>query len=113
MLLTQHELSKNPQDFIANHLLASAQHFTGDAKLFGSLYLLSHGIVKVLLVIALLNRKLSAYPAAIAFFMFFILYQLYRYTLNHSVWLIFLSVFDVFVVFLTWMEYRRISNNIR
>jgi uncharacterized membrane protein len=105
-LLTEHELSTDPRDIIANYLLRSAGHLSGTAKLFGSLYLLSHGIIKILLVISLLNRKLWAYPAAIIFFIVFIVYQLYRYSFGHSPWLIVLSAFDAAVVALTWEEYR-------
>jgi uncharacterized membrane protein len=105
-LLTEHELSTDPRDIIANYLLRSAGHLSGTAKLFGSLYLLSHGIIKILLVISLLNRKLWAYPAAIIFFILFIIYQLYRYSFSHSPWMIFLSVFDAAIVVLTWAEYK-------
>jgi uncharacterized membrane protein len=109
LLLTQHELSTDPRDIIANYLLRSAGHLSETAKLFGSLYLLSHGIIKILLVISLLNRKLWAYPAAIIFFILFIVYQLYRYSFSHSPWMIFLSVFDGAIVALTWAEYKFIS----
>jgi uncharacterized membrane protein len=105
-LLTEHELSTDPRDIIANYLLRSAGHLSETAKLFGSLYLLSHGIIKILLVISLLNRKLWAYPAAIIFFILFIIYQLYRYSFSHSPWMIFLSVFDAAIVVLTWAEYK-------
>jgi uncharacterized membrane protein len=105
-LLTEHELSTDPRDIIANYLLRSAGHLSESAKLFGSLYLLSHGIIKILLVSSLLKRKLWAYPAAIFFFIVFIVYQLYRYSFGHSPWLIVLSAFDAAVVVLTWEEYE-------
>ncbi len=111
-LLTEHELSRDPEDIIARYLLTATQHLSESARLFGSFYLLSHGIIKVLLIAALWNRKLWAYPTAITFFIIFIVYQLYRYSLSHSVWLILLSLFDVFVVFLTWAEFRRIREKI-
>jgi uncharacterized membrane protein len=41
--LTEHELSQDPHDFIATHLLNTAHGLTKSAVLFGSLYLLSHG----------------------------------------------------------------------
>ncbi len=107
-LLTEHELSTDPRDIIANFLLRSAGHISESAKLLSSLYLLSHGVIKVLLVISLWNRKLSAYPAAIIFFIAFIAYQLYRWSFSHSPWLIILSVFDCAVVALTWTEYMTV-----
>jgi uncharacterized membrane protein len=56
--LTEHELSQDPHDFIATHLLNTAHGLTKSAVLFSSLYLLSHGAVKIVLVAALLRNKL-------------------------------------------------------
>ena len=76
--LTEHELSQDPHDFIATHLLNTAHGLTKSAVLFGSLYLLSHGAVKIVLVAALLRNKLWAYPWMIGFLLIFIIYQIYR-----------------------------------
>jgi uncharacterized membrane protein len=105
-LLTEHELSTDPRDAIAHYLLRSVSHLSEGAQLFGFIYLLSHGITKILLVVSLWNRRLWAYPAAIVFFILFIAYQLYRYSFSHSVWMLPLSALDAAIVFLTWTEYR-------
>ncbi len=52
-MLTQHELSEDPNDLLAGSLLQAAKHFSADAQIFAAVYLLWHGIVKVGLVIAL------------------------------------------------------------
>ena len=44
--LTQHELSVDPHDFIANHLLHTAQSLTGGTLIYGSIYLIAHGLAK-------------------------------------------------------------------
>jgi uncharacterized membrane protein len=105
--LTQHELSEDPHDFLANHLLKTAHGLTGSAVLFGALYLLAHGLAKVILVAALLKNQLWAYPWTIAFLGVFIGYQLYRLSLNPSVGLTALTVFDAVIAWLTWREYRK------
>jgi uncharacterized membrane protein len=105
--LTQHELSEDPHDFIATHLLKTAHGLTGSATLFGALYLPSHGVVKIVLVVALLREQLWAYPWMIAFLGVFILYQLYRLTFKLSVGLVALTVFDALIVALTYREYRK------
>jgi uncharacterized membrane protein len=107
VLLTQGELSEDPHDLIATHLLHSATGLTGGAVRFGGLYLLAHGAVKVVLVIALLLDKLWAYPWMIAFLSLFIGYQLYRIALDGSTGLIALTIFDAVVLALTSREYRR------
>lgn len=50
--LTAHELAQDPHDFIARHLLHSASQLSRSTTLFGAIYLLSHGLAKVVLVIA-------------------------------------------------------------
>jgi uncharacterized membrane protein len=108
-LLTQGELSEDPHDLIANFLVRSAEHLSLSSETFGGLFLLSHGIIKIGLVTALFKKKLWAYPLAMAIFGLFILYQMYRYTLSHSLWMVFLSALDVAVIVLTYLEYRNLK----
>ncbi len=65
--ITRHELSEDPKDLVANFLIRSAQHFSVSARFFGSLYLFSHGIIKIGLVLSLWRRKLWSYPAQLFF----------------------------------------------
>ena len=104
--LTQHELSQDPHDPIARHLLHSASHLTHGTTLFAALYLLSHGLAKVVLVIAVLRDQLWAYPGMIGLLIAFIGYQLYRLSQHLTFGLTLLTIFDAFVVWLTWREYR-------
>jgi uncharacterized membrane protein len=108
-LITQHELSEDPNDFVAHLLVQSLHHLSGDTKLFGAIFLLWHGAIKVWLVWALLHKRWWAYPVGIIAFAAFVVYQLYRYTHTHSIWLIGLSLLDVFVIVLTWLEYKRLK----
>ena len=103
--ITQGELSEDPHDFIATHLLHTANGLTGDAVLFGAFYLLIHGLVKIVLVVALLLNKLWAYPWMIGVLLLFIGYQLYRIVLQPTAGLIALTVFDALIVALTAREY--------
>ena len=100
------ELSEDPHDFIATHLLHTTNGLTGHAVLFGAVYLLTHGAVKVVLVVALLLNKLWAYPWMIVVLLLFIAYQLYRISFDPTAGLIALTIFDVVIVLLTWREYR-------
>jgi len=105
--LTAHELSEDPHDLIARYLLHTTAHLHHGTTLFGAIYLLSHGIAKIVLVVLVLRDKLWAYPWLIGLLLAFIAYQLYRITAVHfSVGLTLLTVFDAFLVWLTWREYR-------
>jgi uncharacterized membrane protein len=106
--ITQGELSQDPHDFIANHILKTAHHLTGSSLIFGAAYLLSHGLVKIFLVFMVLRDKLWAYIALIAVTAIFVVYQIYRLTLiKFSVSLLLLSLFDLLIIYLTQKEYRR------
>ena len=105
--LTQGELSEDRHDFVATHLLHTGAGLTGNALLFGAVYLLAHGLVKVVLVVALLLDKLWAYPWMIIVLILFIGYQLYRIVLDPTAGLVALTVFDLVIVVLTWREYKQ------
>lgn len=107
--LTQHELSEDPHDLLAQWLTHSVHALHGDTQLFAAIFLLWHGAIKVGLVWGLLRRHWWAYPVAIAAFAAFVAYQLYRYTHTGSIWLIALSCLDLLVIALTWLEYRRLK----
>jgi uncharacterized membrane protein len=104
--VTARELAQDPTDFFARHLIHSAGHLSRATTLYGAIYLLSHGVAKVVLVALVLRNKLWAYPWMMALLMAFIVYQLYQLTTRLSAGLILLTLFDAFVVWLTWREYR-------
>lgn len=103
---TQHELVEDPQDVISNYLLNLTNGLSLSATLFGAVYLLLHGLVKVVLVWAVLTDKLWAYPWMIGFLVVFIVYQSYEIALTFSIGLVLLTAFDIFIVWLTWREYQ-------
>lgn len=104
--LAASELIEDPGDFAARHLQQFAASFSVDAHHFYAVYLLSHGIVKIVLVAGLLRERLWAYPASIGVLGLFIAYQLYRFSYTHEWMLVALSLFDSLVMFLAWHEYR-------
>jgi uncharacterized membrane protein len=110
--LTRMELFQHPHDLIANYLYASAQHFSLSTRNFTAAYLLSHGVIKLWLIVGLLREKLWYYPLAIAVFGLFVVYQLYRFNLSHSPWLILITLVDVVVIGLTWHEYRYVHRSL-
>jgi uncharacterized membrane protein len=107
-MITLHELDEDPHDLVANFLLHAAQHLSSGTQTFAAFFLLWHGAVKVGLVWALFRKYLWAYPVAIIAFALFLAYQFYRYSHTHSVWLMGISILDVFVIVLTWLEYQRL-----
>lgn len=104
--VTQDEINENPNDFVSNHLRHAAMHLSLGGEHFIAVYLFLHGVVKIVVVLALFRNKLWAYPLALVVFSGFVVYQIYRYTYTHAFGLLVLSAFDLAVICLIWLEYR-------
>jgi uncharacterized membrane protein len=106
--LTQGELSRDPHDFIASHILKTAHELTGASLVFGAAYLLSHGIIKLVLVIEVIRNHLWAYLALLVVTSLFVVYQVYRLVVNgFSLGMFLLTIFDLVIIYLTQKEYGR------
>ena len=70
------------------------------------MFLIIHGIVKLVLVGGLATNRLWSYPAAILFFAGFTIYQLYQLGQQYSLFLETVTVLDVIVILLVIAEYR-------
>lgn len=109
--LTQDEIAEDPHDLVANLLRHAASHFSLSGEHFMAVYLIAHGVIKGFVVAGLLKNKLWAYPGAIVVFSGFIVYQIYRYALTGGIGLIALSLFDLIVIGLVWLEYRAMKSS--
>ena len=107
--LTRDELTEDPKDIIANLLFRSAHNLSASGQYFGALFLLSHGLIKILLIIALFKKKLWAYPLAVAVFGLFVIFETRRYLILHSPWLLVVSILDFAILCLTLVEYRNLK----
>lgn len=110
VLLTQNELSKDPNDKVANALISLGHSLSITSNHFGIYYLMTHGLIKCILIFLLWRKKIWAYPLTMIVLAIFITYQLYRYTISPSAFLIALSVFDGIMVVLIFIEYRKIRS---
>jgi len=105
-LLIKRELVEDPSDFLATHLVHILPTILTHTGWFVAFYLLSHGVIKILLAIGLMLNKLWVYPTAIAIFILFIVYQVYAYIFSPSILLVVLTVLDAIIIWLTWHEYN-------
>ena len=104
--LLTHELVEDPHDFFASHIASLFSHISMTGQYYAAFYLLSHGIIKMALVIALIKNKLWAYPVSIFVLLAFILYQTVSFFESHSIFLALLTIFDLAVIWLIAHEYR-------
>jgi uncharacterized membrane protein len=93
-----------------SHRPEFAQKLSTHDERFAAIYLLSHGLIKGVLVYGLLKEQMWAFPWAIAIFAAFGVYQIIHYFVQPSIWMIVLTVLDVFVILLTIAEWRRLKH---
>lgn len=95
-----------PDGSLARHLVHGTDEFANGNRTFVVLYLGLHGLIKLVLVAALLRKWLPAYPPAAAVLGLFVVYELVHAAQTGSVLLAVLAVLDVAIVVLVVREYR-------
>lgn len=104
----QEFLEKNPHNFIGNHIEKAGHHLASGQTTFAALFLLTHGLVKVVLVTCLLLNKLWAYPYALVALGLFLVYQLYLLVTRPTFGMAFLTVLDAVIIYLVYREWQKV-----
>jgi uncharacterized membrane protein len=99
------ELKEDPTDLVANLLLHTTRSAI-EVRVPASVFLIVHGIVKLVLVGGLVTNRLWSYPAAILVFAGFTIYQLYQLSQQYSLFLETVTILDVIFILLVIAEYR-------
>jgi len=86
----------------ADHELVSGHHT------FVIVFLLLHGVVKLVLVYCLLREFHWVYPWALAVLGAFVVYQAYVLVRSPTIGMALLTLLDVVIVWLVWREWRQI-----
>ncbi|MDI2030717.1 DUF2127 domain-containing protein [Saccharopolyspora sp. TS4A08] len=100
-----------PTGALAGHFEEAVQHFAGGTRAFVIGYLLVHGLIKLVLVIALLREAVRWYPVAITALGLFVLFELVRGVQTHSLVLPALTALDIVIIVLVIKEYREIRRD--
>jgi uncharacterized membrane protein len=106
-VLTRGELSEDPNNFISNFLSHSIHHLSSISTTYAAIYLLTHGVVKLVALAAVLKNKFWGYPLLLVVLAIFIIYQTIQLVHNVTFGLLALNIFDAFVVVLTVIEWRK------
>ena len=104
--LLETELTEDPGDKLFNYFYNTVQNFSNADKSFLVFYLLSHGLVKAILVGGIFKNKAWAYPSFILIQIFFIVYQISASIHRHALILTVITVFDMGILWLVWHEYK-------
>ncbi len=106
------ELAEDPTSFIATTVVHWASQFSTSVQWFLAVYFISHGIIKSGLLVGLWYEKIKLYPIAIGVFVLFIAYQVYKYILSPSGWLIYLTILDLIFIGLAILEYKHLKEHL-
>lgn len=111
--VTQKELLADPSDPIANLLVHATAGLQQGAITFAVIYLLIHAIIKLVAVFGLLRNKLWAYPFSLITLGLLVVYQVYDIIVAHSIGMVLLTIFDVFILWLIWREYGKVRESLK
>jgi uncharacterized membrane protein len=106
------ELTEDPTDWLANFVLREVLDLSPGMKLFAVIYLLTHGLIKLVLAGAIWRSRLWAYPLAGVVFSLFVIYQAYRFAYTYSIIMLLLTVVDLVIIALLFPEYNRVKAEI-
>ena len=103
-------IDQDSQSMLMNMLINFGNNFTVSTQYLLAIYLLSHGLIKLVTLALLWKKVLWAYPLSIVVFVGFIIYQMREFLTTHSFFMIFVTVVDVIMIVLTILEYRNIKS---
>jgi uncharacterized membrane protein len=107
--LFYYELAEDPNDIVANYLFDIIQNLSVSTKLFGAIYLLIHGLVKIGVGFALVKNKIHHYLLTGIVLGLFTLYEIYRLFHTYSLVLLFLIIVDLFILSMMHREYLKLK----
>lgn len=105
--LTTNELNQDPNNFIATHIVKLGDHLANGQNIFAAAFLLTHGLVKVVMVTCLLLNKMWAYPWSLGILTLFLVYQIYALIVSPTLGMAYLTVLDTLIIYLVYREWQQ------
>jgi len=94
--------------FVAEYIARLDANLRESDLVFLIIFLLSHGVIKLVLVYCLLRKITWTYPYALTILVGFLAYQIYALVVAPSVWMTTLVVLDTIIIYLVWGEWREL-----
>jgi uncharacterized membrane protein len=108
MIITR-DLLGDPSGTLSTHLAEAADHFAnGSSRWFAIIYLLAHGVIKLVLVWALVKRVMWMFPVSVVVLAGFVVYEVWRAVHTHSIALPIFAAIDVVIIILIIREYQKL-----
>lgn len=103
------ELREDSQDIIMNYLITLSQNFSITAMHSVAIYMLFHGLTKVIAVWLLWQKKMWAYLPVVGVFILFISYECYSFLHSYSPIMLGIIIIDIAIVVVVMLEYRHLK----
>jgi len=105
--LRRSSIARDPNNYIGRLINDGAKHLVHASTLIGAIYLLAHGLIKLVVIINVLRDKYWAYPVLIIVLAVFCVIQIIDIINHHSIAVALLTAFDILVIILTWFEWQK------
>jgi uncharacterized membrane protein len=106
----QSELAETPTHHVRQYIAQYVGHLDTQLATAGMtfliIFLISHGVVKLALVYALLKKIVQAYPVALVILGLFLVYQVYAFIREPSIGMALFCILDAVIIGLVWREYK-------
>ncbi len=96
--------------FIAEYIARIDVDLAKSSTVFLAVFLVSHGLVKIVLAYCLLKEILWVYPYALVLLVGFSIYQVYPTVLHPTIGTVLLCLLDIIIIVLVWDEWRRLKH---
>ncbi len=104
--LCEHELLEDPHDRTATYIRGLAAGPLLSVTLAGAMYLMLHGLVKLIFIVAVFRGKLWGHLGIIVVLSLFTAYEIFRSVASQAQWFFALAFFDGLIVYLAAKEYQ-------
>lgn len=95
----------DPNGFLAMRFMQTLGEFTSATQTFVAIYLLVRGLIKSLVLGAVISNKLWAYPASLMVLGALVAFQAYQILSTHSLVVTCITIFDLVVMYFVYCEY--------
>ena len=111
--LLDKEIVFNPLNFIYTFTVNWLEHNPMYVTYFLASYFIFWGTLDTVLSYNLLKDKHWAFPVSLVLIVVFVIYEIFRFTHTHSLMLLWIIIFDIFLFWLIKREYNRVKTESR
>lgn len=101
----------NREGFLAAEIISNAEALAGMGTVLIGVYLIGRGGIKLGLIIGLLKNKLWAYPWSLVVIGVLVLFQVFELVKTLHLGIIFVTLFDLVVMYLIWREWNIVKRH--